>query len=179
MNASFYKLKKSNRSSCFALSRQHLFASFSVAISPKNILWSFCFQCCVITAYCKQYGIRAVYFHTAAIWQHHILLYCACDNTDLFHGNRTSKALSSNYCSCNTGLKLPHKSHTAANCQIEMSGLQFTRKDKLSHSRSFVVTLPSNAFWSLKYCNVLKWESRITLGLNAAKITDYNKKCFK
>ncbi len=31
----------------------------------------------------------------------------------------------------------------------------------------------------LKYYNVLKWENRTTLGLNATKITDYNKKRFK
>ncbi len=31
----------------------------------------------------------------------------------------------------------------------------------------------------LKYYNVLEWESRFTLGLNAAKNTDYIKKCFE
>ncbi len=31
----------------------------------------------------------------------------------------------------------------------------------------------------LKYCYVLKWESRFTIGLNAAKNTDYIKKRFK
>ncbi len=30
-----------------------------------------------------------------------------------------------------------------------------------------------------KYYNVLKWESRFTLGHNAAKNMDYMKKCFK
>ncbi len=32
---------------------------------------------------------------------------------------------------------------------------------------------------SLKYYNVQKWESRFSLGLNAAKSTDYMRKCFK
>ncbi len=31
----------------------------------------------------------------------------------------------------------------------------------------------------LKYYNIVKWESRFTLGLDAAKITDYIKKFFK
>ncbi len=31
---------------------------------------------------------------------------------------------------------------------------------------------------SLKYYNVLKWEIKFTLGLNADKITDYIKKLF-
>ncbi len=30
-----------------------------------------------------------------------------------------------------------------------------------------------------KYYNVLKWENRFTLELDAAKITDYIEKCFK
>ncbi len=30
-----------------------------------------------------------------------------------------------------------------------------------------------------KYYNVLKWESRFILGLNADKITNYIEKCFK
>ncbi len=31
----------------------------------------------------------------------------------------------------------------------------------------------------LTYYNILKWESRLTFGLNAAKHSDYIKKCFE
>ncbi len=46
------------------------------------------------------------------------------------------------------------------------------------------ISLRSRARWLqilpfLKYFNVLEWESRFTLGLNAAKNTDYIKKSFK
>ncbi len=30
----------------------------------------------------------------------------------------------------------------------------------------------------LKYCNILKWKSRFSLGLNTAKFTAYIKECF-
>ncbi len=46
-------------------------------------------------------------------------------------------------------------------------------------------TSPQNGAWGLerlpylKYYNVLKWENRLTLMLNAAKNTDYMKKSFK
>ncbi len=61
------------------------------------------------------------------------------------------------------------------------SELNFLRKSQQVHTsispRSVARGLQRLPF--LRYYNVLKWGSRFTLGLNAAKITDYIKKLFK
>ncbi len=74
-------------------------------------------------------------------------------------------------------ISIASKNTSNKNC----SDLNFLRKSQGAHMpispRSRARGLPRSVY--VKYYYVLKWESRSTSGLNAAKIIDYNKKCIK